>query len=196
MALPPIIRRTSALEKGPLLGDELSMPAKQGGGGHDGIEIAQGFSADFHGQARKRSTLCVGEHDSTLAESSPKCAILRLQVFDPCSRLSLKPARYACGDQSKEGPRPYQHRSILPVAQSHLQFEFSNSTRCIGHPQSLRGRHEAKTAHLTERSLNRFVSAHLDQAHVHKGPVQSANLPGRRGQAIDRARPRRRKWPR
>jgi hypothetical protein len=75
------------------------MPAKQGGGGHDGIEIAQGFSADFLGQARKRSTLCVGEHDSTLAESSPQCAILRLQAFDPCGRLSLEPARYACGDQ-------------------------------------------------------------------------------------------------
>jgi hypothetical protein len=51
------------------------MPAKQGGGGHDGIEIAQGFSADFLGQARERSPLYVGEHDSPRAESSPQCAI-------------------------------------------------------------------------------------------------------------------------
>jgi hypothetical protein len=99
------------------------MPAKQGGGGHDGIEIAQGSSANFLGQARERSTLLVGEHDSTPTESSPQRVILRPQVFDPCSRLSLEPARDACRDQSKERPRPYDRRSMLPE-----QFEFSNTT--------------------------------------------------------------------
>lgn len=37
------------------------MPAKQGGWGHDGIEIAQGFPADLLGQPPERPTLCRGE---------------------------------------------------------------------------------------------------------------------------------------
>jgi hypothetical protein len=50
---------TTALEGGPLVGDELSMPAKQGGGCHDRVQTAQGLSAHFLGQAPERSTLVV-----------------------------------------------------------------------------------------------------------------------------------------
>ena len=71
-------------------------------------------------------TLRVREDYSTSAESSAQGAVLGLEVLDACGRLSFEPARYACRHQGKEWSGPYEHRCMLPIAQSHLQFEFAN----------------------------------------------------------------------
>jgi hypothetical protein len=73
-------------------------------------------------------TLRVHEDYSTSVESSAQSAVFGLQVLNACGGLSFEPARYACRHQSKERSGPYEHRSMLPVAQTHLQLEFSNTT--------------------------------------------------------------------
>ncbi len=76
----------------PLLGDELSMPTKDGVGSDERSNFGKGASSDGFAADSEPATLIIGQPESSATELLLLDAVLFSEVFDNCILLTADPA--------------------------------------------------------------------------------------------------------
>ncbi len=91
---------------GPLLGNELPVPAKDGVGSDERSNFGEGLSADGLAADSKTATLIIGQPEWPATELLPEDSVLLSEVFDDCVLMAADPA----GQGGNEDLRRLEHR--------------------------------------------------------------------------------------
>ncbi len=108
---------------GPLLGNELPVPAEDGVGRDERGDFGKGTAADSFASHGQSASLVIGQPESPATELLLENSVLLSEVFDDCVLLAADPTGERC---HKDLPRLKDGRHPQIVAERHCDRQLSN----------------------------------------------------------------------
>jgi len=106
---------------GPLLGDELPVPTKDGVGGDQRSNFAESPSPDGLATDREPATLIVSQPESSPSELLLQDAVLFPKILDDCVLLAARPASER-GHEDLPGLEHRRHPEIVAKPRANRQL--------------------------------------------------------------------------